>query len=734
MRWFSYPYVPAMAGALFLVPWIGCAPEVDTSDAGNPAPVDAGNGNNDAGAPVDSGPAPDAGTPPPPPPPPTCGNSVVESGEDCDDGNQSQTDACKNNCRFNVCGDGLVYANLEQCDDGNTNNGDGCSAVCLTEPPPLPTSVRLSGQIMDRAYPTPTYMDQVKVKALIGQAYECDGNPECTSGPSSLPNGDYVLPGLPAQSAVTLELRFQQAETFGPANRMSPLVATRVKASTYANAQETKNLYHVKYSWLARVAYECGVYGDIDNVYDMNNYPDAALGHPNWTVYSSTFGQLKDGDGNGVAGIHKDRLEVDLDGYLNDTATRNPNYFCWLEPYDHDNDANTPDQYRGTTSDVSVAAGGAAFVVLHSRNNGNATGSGTQYVRVKYQANGLNFTEQATAIQAGMISIVSLVTDSAVPPPPPIVDLVDFNTQIYPTFTTYGCTSCHSPTGPGAILDLSAQPEDVFNNLMAPSTLCGPGADPTNPRDPNPPAYRVCVDYPKRAKIAIMPLLEDPANHPNASFADNNDPTLRLYEAWMEQGAPRYAIPREPLLEEVPLSSVMNVARDIGCTACHGSAYPPLGGISLDGCVANLDTNGDQINDYEAANIDINPETNPNYKEDCVYYHLRLEPVDNDPYGYRVNPSSPDDSMLLRYPYCGPAAESVDPSCAGVDHPVRLLFSKEEGNYPFFRSYIESLNEPGPVVDAGLPGNDGGPYDAGPYDAGSDDAGPYDAGPSDAGL
>lgn len=32
-----------------------------------------------------------------------------------------------------MCGDGIVYNQLEQCDDGNLNSGDGCSSTCTKE-------------------------------------------------------------------------------------------------------------------------------------------------------------------------------------------------------------------------------------------------------------------------------------------------------------------------------------------------------------------------------------------------------------------------------------------------------------------------------------------------------------------------------------------------------------------------------------------------------------------------
>ncbi len=81
---------------------------------------------------------------PPPPPslPPAvmrdCGNGIIETGEECDDGNKVDGDGCTANCELEPsvhgCGDGVVDAWLgEECDDGNIDNGDGCSIVCKKE-------------------------------------------------------------------------------------------------------------------------------------------------------------------------------------------------------------------------------------------------------------------------------------------------------------------------------------------------------------------------------------------------------------------------------------------------------------------------------------------------------------------------------------------------------------------------------------------------------------------------
>ncbi len=64
-----------------------------------------------------------------------CGDMIVNAtaGEECDDGNDDDTDDCPSTCLSPVCGDGFVWTDNEECDDGNNEDGDGCSADCLSE-------------------------------------------------------------------------------------------------------------------------------------------------------------------------------------------------------------------------------------------------------------------------------------------------------------------------------------------------------------------------------------------------------------------------------------------------------------------------------------------------------------------------------------------------------------------------------------------------------------------------
>ena len=76
-----------------------------------------------------------------------CGDGRISGTEQCDDGNTLSGDGCDSTCQLELgwtcpvvdaacvaaaCGDGIVAGN-EQCDDGNTISGDGCTATCQLE-------------------------------------------------------------------------------------------------------------------------------------------------------------------------------------------------------------------------------------------------------------------------------------------------------------------------------------------------------------------------------------------------------------------------------------------------------------------------------------------------------------------------------------------------------------------------------------------------------------------------
>jgi cysteine-rich repeat protein len=62
----------------------------------------------------------------------SCGDGYVYADfEECDDGNQSNSDACVDACKLASCGDGYTQDGVEMCDDGNDDEADGCNSMCL---------------------------------------------------------------------------------------------------------------------------------------------------------------------------------------------------------------------------------------------------------------------------------------------------------------------------------------------------------------------------------------------------------------------------------------------------------------------------------------------------------------------------------------------------------------------------------------------------------------------------
>jgi cysteine-rich repeat protein len=62
---------------------------------------------------------------------PQCGDGYPDAGEECDDGNDVETDDCLSICKQAVCGDGVVHSGIEECDDGDADNSDECLFGCV---------------------------------------------------------------------------------------------------------------------------------------------------------------------------------------------------------------------------------------------------------------------------------------------------------------------------------------------------------------------------------------------------------------------------------------------------------------------------------------------------------------------------------------------------------------------------------------------------------------------------
>ena len=105
-----------------------------------------------------------------------CGNGRQDPGELCDDGEENSdvtANACRTDCSQPRCGDGVMDAG-EECDDGNTENGDSAMIPCESVPLLFSTcghSGRIGPSFGDCAnsYAGTALADSVNVSAGIQQ-------------------------------------------------------------------------------------------------------------------------------------------------------------------------------------------------------------------------------------------------------------------------------------------------------------------------------------------------------------------------------------------------------------------------------------------------------------------------------------------------------------------------------------------------------------------------------------
>ena len=107
----------------------------------------------------------------------TCGNGVVDPGEQCDPPNGTTCDSSCQAIAGQVCGNG-IREGAEQCDDGNTLNLDGCDSNCRFE-----QDQRLNSMAMQ--YGTDAFCAANALGGAIGSAAQSTLKTEIDSGIAS---------------------------------------------------------------------------------------------------------------------------------------------------------------------------------------------------------------------------------------------------------------------------------------------------------------------------------------------------------------------------------------------------------------------------------------------------------------------------------------------------------------------------------------------------------------------
>lgn len=116
----------------------------------------------------------------------SCGNGIQEGAEQCDDGNQDDTDGCTKACLKNVCGDSHLYTGVEECDNGTSNGSAVCSAEYGSTCPTCSKSCKI--QLTQGGFCGDGIVN-------TGSSEQCDGNATVKSSITCQALGyDYMAP------------------------------------------------------------------------------------------------------------------------------------------------------------------------------------------------------------------------------------------------------------------------------------------------------------------------------------------------------------------------------------------------------------------------------------------------------------------------------------------------------------------------------------------------------------
>lgn len=254
----------------------------------------------------------------------------------------------------------------------------------------------------------------------------------------------------------------------------------------------------------------------------------------------------------------------------------------------------------------------------------------------------------AVRIFPGGVSLAKILADGTPQGPPgPPTPTLDFSTDIMPIFAQNGCAACHAEGGTAAGTNLLFNKEaSIVWNALREGTS------------------RVNLANPTASYLLSYPLLEEPPNHPNASFDSPQHPGYVRILQWIEEGAP-YS-PTNPTAP--PVDVAVDFATDVypvfqlngrGCASCH-NATDYSGNLDLTG---GPEVVAQRIADKALVDI--------NYA---------------------------DRSKLLRNPYCGPAYCEQDQY--PETHPVRVFVSTDDPDYQAIYQWVlqGALYQPAPPV------------------------------------
>jgi hypothetical protein len=284
--------------------------------------------------------------------------------------------------------------------------------------------------------------------------------------------GAYSFSHLPPDTPVAFNLSVPQTNP-----DVEGLLDTLYVAGTTEMSDVLLDLPVVQYRWLAKVAFQCGIFASLDKALfqpgttnTLNNY---------FLTRATIIGQVVEDD-KSPAKLDRSDISVVIEDFVNvhqnpaDTDALPAATLCFLEP------DPTTGEYKGVNESQTTSG---RFVLFRARND-LGTGTGMGEVRIP------GFPPGALAVSSGSIGFVHIQrgAGTGLPERP-----LTFERDVYPFFTKRTCASdCHRPGGigydtaparPGPAgktyrADWSASADAVFDNLTKPfDTDCALGGD-----------------------------------------------------------------------------------------------------------------------------------------------------------------------------------------------------------------------------------------------------------------
>ncbi|MFH1641418.1 MAG: hypothetical protein ABIC04_00805 [Nanoarchaeota archaeon] len=219
----------------------------------------------------------------------TCGDAIVDEGEECDDGNSNNSDNCINACLNATCMDGFVWsAGGEECDNGGICTGDD-STACTADADCETVGGVCTPRNDDGCADDCTFEDRIKVMIVMtdGQA-----NVECSEQGTGNADNDAIQAACDAYNNYGISVHSVGFGTDVDEGVLQDIADCGNGDYYYSDVGELGDLYSIIASDIIQAQYSAQTI-DIKGNISTNLYPDSYISF-NYTplINSYEYGRL----------------------------------------------------------------------------------------------------------------------------------------------------------------------------------------------------------------------------------------------------------------------------------------------------------------------------------------------------------------------------------------------------------------------------------------------------------